>query len=197
MSLWTILLEYFKQVGQQFCHPLTATAQILGFIPVGLAFFIFRSDRRMTIIGLKALSDFLSAVHFLLLGQITGCAVNAVNVFRGLCFAQRGHRKWASGLWMPVAFCFFTVISSLFSWAGPISLLPTAGSCLAVVGYWSAEPRRLRYFNLAGISLWTVYGLCTLSVPTVVGNAISIGSILCTELRHHRNGRQHRKEQPV
>ena len=172
---------YFETLAAQFTHPVTAIAQLIGFVPVFMGFFIFRNVRRNTSITLKAVSDFLSAVHFLLLKAPTGCAINFVNTARGICFAQKGRRPWASGIWMPILFCIATAVSSLISWTGFISLLPLLGSCFAVIGYWCTEPRNLRRFNFIGIFLWTIYGVITLSVPTVVGNTISLCSIGITQ----------------
>ena len=174
---------YLQELAASFTHPVTAIAQIIGFIPVFMGFFIFRNISRKASITLKAVSDLLSAIHFLLLGSAgTGWAINLVNTARGVCFAQKGSYKWASGIWMPVIFCAVTAVSSLLSWQGKISLLPLLGSCLAVIGYWCSEPRHLRRFNFAGISLWTVYGIIVFSLPTVVGNTISLISILKTEI---------------
>lgn len=172
---------YLQEVAASFAHPVTAAAQLIGFVPVFMGFFIFRNVSRKTSIVLKAVSDFLSAVHFLLLGATTGCAINFVNTARGICFAQKGKYPWASGIWMPVIFCLATTVSSILSWTGLISLLPLVGSCLAVVGYWCTDPRNLRWFNFAGIFLWLIYGVITLSVPTVVGNTISLSSIALTQ----------------
>lgn len=180
------MTAYLQELAASFTNPVTAIAQILGLIPVVLGFFIFRNINRTTSITIKAASDFLSAVHFLLLGAPTGCAINFVNTLRGICFAQKGRKQWASGIWMPILFCAATMVSTLIGWSGHISLLPMAGSCLAVVGYWCTEPRHLRRFNFAGIFLWTVYGVITLSVPTMVGNAISLTSIVLTEIRTAR-----------
>lgn len=180
------MLTYFQEVAAQFSHPVTAVAQILGFIPVILGYFIFRCQSRNACITVKAVSDALSAVHFLLLGQPTGSAINFVNTARGICFAQRGRFPWASGIHMPILFCLFTVICSCLNWTGPESLLAMSGTCLGVIGYWCKEPGHLRKFNFAGIFLWTVYGVITLSVPTVIGNVLSLVSIVLTELRVKR-----------
>lgn len=173
---------YLEALMAQFSHPVTAVAQALGLVPVVLGFFIFRNVKRNTSIFIKAVSDFLSAVHFFLLGEATGCVINCINTARGICFAQKGRRAWASGLWMPIGFCALTAVGSALGWTGWESLLPLLGSCLAVVGYWCAEPKLLRRFNFAGIFLWLIYGVITFSVPTMVGNVISLASILKTEL---------------
>ena len=176
------MTAYFEELAASFSHPKTAVAQILGFIPVLLGFFIFRNVSRRTSIAIKAVSDFISAVHFLLLGAATGCAINCVNTVRGICFAQKGKRKWASGIWMPILFCIATTVSTVIGWTRIWSLLPLLGSCLAVIGYWCSDPKHLRRFNFVGIFLWLVYGIIVFSLPTIVGNTISLISIVKTEL---------------
>lgn len=176
-------MNYLQELAAQFANPVTAIAQILGFIPVILGYFIFHYNNRIVSITIKGIADFISAVHFLMLGQVTGCAINCVNTFRGICFAQKGHYQWASGVHMPIIFCLFTVASSLVGWNGLISLFPMLGSCLAVIGYWCKDPSHLRRFNFGGIFLWLIYGILTFSVPTMVGNVISLFSIIATEVR--------------
>lgn len=177
------LSAYFEELAAQFTNPLTAIAQILGFIPVVMSFFIFRSNKRTTIIAAKAVSDGISSLHFLLLGEATGCAINCVNIFRGICFSQKDKKPWASGVWIPIAFCSLTVGSSLLGWTGTESFLPMIGSCLAVMGYWCRKTAYLRLFNFIGLSFWIVYGVITFSVPTVVQNLIAVISIAITQLR--------------
>lgn len=174
---------YFQDIARQFTHPVTAVAQILGFVPIVLSYFVFHYNKRSTTIVIKAISDCISAIHFLLLGQPTGFAINCVNTVRGICFSQKDRRKWASGIYMPVIFCAATVVSSVLGWSGWISLLPMAGSCLAVIGYWSTDMKKLRLLNLAGLILWIVYGVIAFSLGTIIQNTVAIVSILSTQFR--------------
>ena len=177
------MIQYFQELAQQFTHPVTAIAQCIGFVQVFLGFFVFRNVSRKTSIGIKSVCDGLAAVHFAMLGQWTGCVVCGINVGRGICFSQRGQRKWASGLYMPILFILLTIGGSLLGWTGWESLLPMAGSCLAVIGYWCKDTAKLRLFNLAGISLWLVYNVIVMSVSSVFSNVVYITSILLTILR--------------
>ena len=180
------MIEYFRELAAQFSDPVTAIAQILGFVPLFLSWFIFRARSRRGSIALKSVSDGFSAVHFFLLGEWTGCVINCINTVRGALFSQKGKRAWASGFYLPVGFCLVTIGFSCLSWAGPKSLLPMLGSCLAVIGYWQTSQSRLRRFNFAGIFLWLIYGFITLSIPTIVGNIISLTSITVSEIRDAR-----------
>ena len=187
------MIGYFEDLAGQFTNPVTAIAQILGFVPLGLSWFIFRARSRRGSIALKSVSDGFSAVHFFMLNQWTGCVINCINTVRGVLFSQKGRRRWASGIYLPIGFCLVTAVFSALSWTGYESLLPMIGSCLAVIGYWQTSPKSLRRFNFAGIFLWLIYGFITLSVPTVVGNIISLSSIAVSEIRDAKAAKKEQK----
>lgn len=172
-----------KDLIAQFSNPVTAIAQIIGFVPMVLSYFVFHFNDRKAIITTKAISDLLWMTHFLMLGAYTGAFTNAVCAVRGFVFAQRGKKKWASGIIIPIIFCIFTLSVTLISWAGIKSLLPVIGSCLGIIGFWSKDPKNIRKFNLPALILWLIYGIMTLSLSTIVCNVVSIISIIITEIK--------------
>lgn len=186
------MTAYFQNLAGQFTNPVTAIAQILGFIPMILGFFVFYFNNRKRALAVKAVCDALFVAHFCLLGQWTGAVVCIVNVLRGLLFAQRGKNRYLSMAWVPILICVLTVGGSLLTWAGPLSLLPMLGSVIAAIGYWCSEPGDLRKFNFVGVGLWLVYSVITVSVPSIISNTVMIVSIIRTEaalLLHRRKAR--------
>ena len=159
-----------------FDSPRDIIAQIIGFIPILLSYFIFSASNRRKIILYKACSDFFSAVHFFMLGAFSGGAINAVNVLRNIIFSQKD-KKWASSNLIPAVFMVFTFVCAQPTFEGIKDLLPIIGSWLAILGFWQNDVTRLRVLNLAGISLWLIYGIITVSVPTIIYNVISIVAI--------------------
>lgn len=182
-----MITQYFQDLMAQFTHPITAIAQIIGFVSIGLGFFVFRYNNRVTSLSFKAGADFLSVIHFALLGQTTGAVVCGVNTVRGICFAQKGRYKWASGIWMPLIFGLATVVSSVIGWTGWESLLPMVGSCIVVMGYWSQDLSKMRVLNFIGIFLWLIYGVLAMSVSTMLSNVVYLVSIVLTEIRVRKN----------
>ena len=176
------MISYFQDLAAQFTDPVKAIAQLLGLIPMVLGFFVFYFNDRKKTLRVKTVCDTLFSLHFFLLGQWTGGAVCVVNAFRGLAFAQRGKGKWNSNWFLPVLFCVLTVGGSLLGWTGIKSLLPMTGSVLAVIGYWCNDTKKLRRFNFAGISLWLIYAVITMSVSAIISNCVYLVSILRTEI---------------
>lgn len=177
------MATFFSDLIAQFAHPVTAIAQILGFVCVIMSFLIFRNISRKASLTIKITSDFISGIHFFLLQQWTGGVLNFLNIFRGLCFYQRGQKKWAEGKWLPALFAVITIVGSILGWTGPESLLPMTGSCIIVLGFWNTDTRYLRRYNFVGVFLWMIYGIFSLSVSTILGNALAMISITITEVR--------------
>ncbi|MBR3681324.1 MAG: YgjV family protein [Clostridia bacterium] len=157
-------------------EPISFVGQLVGFIPLLLAFVTFSLSKRSHILISKTLSDLLSAVHFLLLGEVVGGAVCIVNTARGYVFYNKG-KKWASGIYIPIVFSILTLLTTILQWKGWYTLLPAVGSVLAVIGFWCNKPRLVKLFNLPAVSLWLVYSIITGSISSTLINIISIISI--------------------
>ena len=179
----SILVDWFRS---GFSDPQRTVAQIIGFLPMILSFFTFRQNSRKRIIFFKACSDALSALHYFLLREFTGGAVNVVCILRSLIFSQKD-KRWARSNWIPVIFCIFTLLCAIPDFEGAKNLFATVGSCLAIVGFWQNDIKKLRYFNLAGVSLWLIYGIWAVSVSTILHNLITIISILSTLVKERKS----------
>lgn len=160
-----------------FSTPRDIIAQIIGLIPLILSYFIFSGSNRRKIILYKACSDFFSALHFFVLGAFSGGAINAVNVLRNIIFSQK-NKKWARSNIIPVVFMAFTFACAVPTFQSIKDILPIIGSWLAIIGFWQNDVKLLRIFNLAGVTLWLIYGIITVSVSTIICNVLSIISIL-------------------
>ena len=106
-----------------------------------------------------------------------------VNVLRNIIFSQKD-KKWASSNIIPVAFMVFTFVSAVLTFQGVKDVLPIIGSWLAIIGFWQNDIKLLRIFNLAGVALWMIYGIMTVSVSTIIYNVLSIISILSVLFKH-------------
>lgn len=167
-------LLHWLQSG--FDEPRKLIAQILGFIPLSLSFFVFTQKEQKKTLFFKACSDCLKAIHFFLLAEFSGGAINTVNTFRDIVFSQKEKQGLKSPI-IPAVFILFTIVCAIPDFQGIKSLLPTVGSCLAIIGFWQTNLTALRLFNLSGILLWLVYGIWTVSVSTILYNVFSIVSI--------------------
>lgn len=158
-------------------EPISFIGQLIGFIPLILAFVTFSLSKRKHILISKTLSDLLSAVHFFMIGEVVGGAVCIVNTGRGFVFYNKG-KKWASGIYIPIIFSILTLLTTLIRWQGWYTLLPAVGSVLAVIGFWCNRPRLVKLFNLPAVTLWLIYSIMTESISATLINIISIITII-------------------
>ena len=117
-------------------------------------------------------------LHYFLLGEVVGGAVNGINTVRNVVFSQKGRRRRASRTYILVVFCILIALTSLLRWQEWYSFLPMLGSILAALGFWCSDAKNIRKFNLLAISLWLVYSIIIGSISGMLCNIFSIASIL-------------------
>ena len=181
-----LLTSWFSQA---FSDPDKIFAQILGFIPMFIAFLIFIFHDRRKVFFFKTTSDVLWAAHYCLLGEFTGGIICSLCVVRNVIFSQKPRWKWVSHPIVPIVACVIFMTGTALSWAGPKSLLPLTGTCLAVLGFWCTDVRNIRKFNFPGTLLWLIYAILAGSVSSIICNVVTLISITIAEIRWHKTHR--------
>ncbi len=174
--------ELFRWLVAELSDPQMLIAQLFGFIPLTFTFFIYIFNDRRKIITAKALSDCLWAVHYFMLGEPVGGAINTINVVRGLVFSQKEKMKKSKKAIL-AAFGAASILCTIVTWNGIKSVFPMAGSTLAVFAFWCDNAHNIRKLMLPAASLWLIYGVLTGSISTIICNGMSIISIITTEIR--------------
>ena len=165
-------------------------AQGIGIAAILLAYFVYTTRSRKILITLKFLTDLLWGLHYFLLGAFSGALMNVVNMIREVIFQQKCSKKWAKSPLWAVVFVIMSLISTLISWQGPISLLPALGSSIAVVGLWCSDTAHIRAFSFPGVFLWLIYSILTRSYTHMISNLITLLSIAVGIIRDIREKKQ-------
>ena len=163
--------------AELFSTPQGIAAQCVGFVAMGVAFFIFVFRDRKKILFTKMIADVLWVMHYGLLSAFSGAFINAVNAVREGIFYHKG-KPWANHFLWPIGFVLVNLILTFFSWQGFVSLLPVFGSSINILGLWCNDPKRIRQISLPAQTLWEIYSILVGSIPSIIFNAISICSIL-------------------
>ena len=163
---------------------------LLGYIGTALEVSTFASTRRTYMLLAKLAADFLSSLNMLLSGNGTGAAICLLNVGRQTVFYYRMDKKWAaSRLWL-LFFLTATALFPVFTWAGPVSLLPAIGSCLACLAYYMHHPLTIKLFMLPATLLWLLYGIFVQNPPLILGNALGLISLAIGVIREWQKMRK-------
>ena len=180
--------------------------QAIGFIAMGACIMSVQFNTHFKIMALKAVSSFLFAVQYVLLGSFTAVVMELIGVVRNFVFAYNVKNKKSNALWI-VFFSIITVVSGVItlylSWdrtlselskytnnATTLNIFAFAFSSIAIIaklistiGYGFKNPHLIRMLNLPSYTLWIIHDAVFLSIASIINNALAIGSIIIAEIR--------------
>lgn len=183
--------------------------QIIGFIAMGACIISVQFNTHFKIMAFKAISSFLFAVQYILLGSFTAVVMELVGVVRNFVFAYNVKKQKSNAFWI-VFFSVITVASGILtlylSWDKTLSVLSKYttnpkglkalglifsgvaifAKLISTIGYGFKSPHLIRMLNLPSYTLWIMHDIVFLSIASVINNALSIGSIIIAEIRFRK-----------
>ena len=166
----------------------TLIGHVLGFVSVGLFFYSYQRTQKRKIMVIQTVATALSCVQYLLIGALSGFALNVVCIIRNFVFYYRD-KKQGNDLTVPVAFAFCMAVVSFFSWEGIHSLLITLGLVVNTVCMGIFDAKSFRKTILISSSLILIYNIFASSYSGVLSESISLVSVVIGIIRY-RNTNQ-------
>lgn len=109
--------------------------QAIGFIPSFISILSVQLKTRKKILLLQLSAGLMWVTHYYLLGAYTAVLTNTVGIFRST-ISYFNDRKWAeSVLWLYLIIA-LSILSSVLTWTGPVSLLPAISLICTATGLW-------------------------------------------------------------
>ena len=165
---------------------MNTAGQIFGMGLSVLGFVIYYAKTRRGILCAKLLSDFLSTFQQFMVGAPTGALINGLAIFREIVFYYRQDKKWASHRFWLYFFIVLMGITPVFTWMGPVSILPAAGSVLSVVAFYCVEPRHTRMIAIFSLLPWFLYCHIIPNYGILVSITIQITSAILGLIRDYK-----------
>ena len=156
--------------------------QGLGFLGMGCTVLAFQCKEYRKLVGLRGATELFFGVQYILLGAYSGAAVDFLGCFRNWVFLECDRKGRSLRIWR-FLFCLVFVGVALLTWAGPKSLLSAVAKVASTIGYGSSNPRLIRLITLCSSSCWLVYNALIFSLGGVVGEVITLASVLIGILR--------------
>jgi hypothetical protein len=168
-----------------------ALVQIVGFIAVCFTCALFQVNSRRAMLAIGMIGGLLYATHFILLGALTGAALNLLNILKaGIFYRYNGLRRPA---WIPYFFIGTTVVIGIATWHGFQSLLPVAAGCAATFAFWQLNTQRIRRLALIAPPCWFAYNIIVGSYPGMLSEIVNVSSNAIAQYRFDRpKGRGYR-----
>ena len=165
-------------------------AQVIGFFGLLMNVVSYQANTNKRIVTIQIFGALFWGIHFLLLGQsvagaYTGAALNAAGLLRNCIFAMRP-KKWAAHPAWVYIFCAGYVLCGIFTWGGPVSLLPMAGMLFGTVSLYLMKPKSTRRLALGSSCTWLIFNILTSSVAGVICEIFTLISIATAMIKFDR-----------
>ena len=157
-------------------------AQLLCFIGTIIVVIGMQQKKYKHIVICKISNEFLSSVHYLLLGGYTGMLANFASCFTNGCYYFR-IKKGKSTLPFQIIFGTMFVIIGVLSWHGPISIFVVLAKLISSVSLGIKNPRTIRILNLISNPCWLVYNIFVGSIVGMIADSMVTISVLIAVIR--------------
>ncbi|MBE7051350.1 MAG: YgjV family protein [Ruminococcaceae bacterium] len=167
-------------------------AQGLGLVGMVLTFCSFQAKKNSGFFVLQGLSGLAFALNFLLIGAYAGCAMNAVNVIRGLLF-KNGDKKKYKLVVVELLYALSVLLPIMLSANGLgqiiLSIVVLIAQLSNSVVMWMGSGKHIRYLQFALVSpAWLVYDVVNFSLGGILCEAFNMISVVVSFIRYGKDG---------
>lgn len=160
--------------------------QLIGFAAMLLVIISYQAKKRTIILLIQILSSTLWAIQFLLLGGITGAALNILAIIRALIYMQKDKYAWTNSLWLPIGSSIVFVTVGIITYESLISILPMIAMVIASFALFVRDERKIRLMSLGISPPWLIYDAFSGSVAGVISEVFTICSIIIALIRYRK-----------
>ena len=133
-------------------------AQILGILALLAMVLSYQQKERKRLLWFQLVSNAIYGVHYYLIGAVTMVAMSGINVARSFVFSKNDTKWGKSRIWLYL-FLAITLVSGIWTWEGPLSLLVMAATLLLIVALYSENLAFMRKVFLVLPFLYIAYNV--------------------------------------
>ncbi|MBE7041598.1 MAG: YgjV family protein [Ruminococcaceae bacterium] len=160
-------------------------AQLLGILGFLLSIISFQQNTQKRIVFVQFLANISFTIHFYLIGAYTGSILNGIAIVRSFVYCFKD-KKWASSnIWI-VIFSLAFIVAGIYTWEGPLSILPTTAMVLSSVSFGIKNPKLVRRIYFPCSPMWLIYNIVGGSIGGVLTECFAMVSIIIGMLRFDR-----------
>ena len=171
---------------RQICY---IVGQALGFVAVALGVLSYQMKTQRRLLWLKLGNSIVSTLHYLLIGAISGMALNLVSPVKYLFYLRR-NAQGGKGKLVPILFTLITAAVGIISWREWYSVFVFSGMVIHAFCMSFSDPQKVRISLLITSPLVIVYNVFVLSISGVVYESVAIVSAVIGIIRHRKRKKQ-------
>ena len=155
--------------------------QGLSIVAIALGFLAFQMKTQRSLIAVQTVTSTVFTVSYLLIGAMSGMAMNLVATFRNGAYAYRNSR--GGGKVIPIIFVSIMAIVGILAWEAWYSVFIFFGLVVNSAAMASNDPQFIRYSILITSPVVIVYNVIVLSVGGIVYESVAIVSSIIGIIR--------------
>ena len=159
--------------------------QILGFVAIALGILSYQMRTQKNLLLLQLANSAIFCLHYLLIGAISGMALNMVGLTRNAVFFRRNLMGKKDKI-TPIIFTVITAIVGIISWEAWYSIFVFLGMVIHAFCMAFSNAQNVRKSILITSPLVIIYDVFTLSVGGIIYETVAIISSLIGILRHRQ-----------
>ena len=159
--------------------------QIFGIIAVILGFVTYQVRTQKKLLFVQILTTLVFVIHYLLIGAVSGMALNMVAMVRNIVYSRRDLKIFSSKGW-PATFAVIMGIMGLLSWQGWYSVFVVLGLVINSLCMAFKDSQKIRKSILVTSPLVLIYDAFALSVGGMIYESVAIVSALVGILRFRK-----------
>ena len=163
--------------------------QALGVVAVILGFITYQMRSQKALLVVNMITCAVFCAHYLLIGAISGFALNAVGFVRNIVYTNRDKKIFASPVW-PYVFGVIMLIAGILTWQDWRSVLAVCALVINSLALSLKNPQHIRYSLLITCPLVLIYDLLLHSYGGMVYEGMSIVSSLIGIYRFRKTGKE-------
>lgn len=161
--------------------------QIMGIVAVILGFINYQVRSQKALLLVNMITCIVFCIHYLLIGAVSGFALNAVGVVRNIVYSNRDKKIFASPVW-PIFFGIVMLVAGIITWQDWRSFLAVAALVINSLALSLKNPQHIRYSLLLTCPMVLIYDLLVSSYGGMVYEGMSTVSAIIGIIRFRKIG---------
>lgn len=142
---------------------------VFAMLSLGLSYLC--KDKKKIMI-LCILSSAFYGTQYILLGAITGFAMNVVSIIRNIWFYINAKKERKNDIWVLIILCLIALILGIISYDNIFSLTALAATLLFTYTVWQDNTKVYRWLALVISALWITYNIFFKSIFGVISELV-------------------------
>lgn len=152
--------------------------QAFGLAAVVFGFISFQKKTPGGIIVWQLATAVAFSLNYLLIGAMTGMALNAIAAVKGVLYYIRD-KKGSKSLLIPIIFCLVAILTTVLTWESWYSVFILIGVLINAIAFAVFPPQTTRYCMLVKAPVTLLYNVFVFSLGGIIyESSVFISSVI-------------------